>query len=210
MTLHHVNTPTGMAESVFHTKSRDVRQPCQDDLIIMSGPWQHPKPQQSQLRLVKIPELVLHALALGKAEGISAEFVTPYVAGSECTNLWRMRSEQIVNTPEDAPWITRFVVVPNVRTPVGLAGFHGAPDEVGIVEIGYRIDPEHRRQGYARQALETLLDIAKNHPNVQIVRATISPDNIASRALVDAYGFREVGDQWDDEDGLEIILEVAT
>jgi len=35
----------------------------------------------------------------------------------------------------------------------------------------------------------------------------ISPDNLASRALVSQYGFVEVGEQWDDEDGLETIFE---
>jgi RimJ/RimL family protein N-acetyltransferase len=77
-----------------------------------------------------------------------------------------------------------------------------------MVEIGYRIDPEQRRKGYARQSVETLLAIARAHPDVQVVRATISPDNHASLSLVEGYGFTEVGEQWDDEDGLEIIFEV--
>ncbi|EPR75350.1 putative acetyltransferase GNAT family [Leifsonia rubra CMS 76R] len=69
--------------------------------------------------------------------------------------------------------------------------------------------PEHRRKGYARQALETLLAVASTSANVHIIRATISPDNHVSRSLVEGYGFTEVGEQWDDEEGLEIIFEVA-
>lgn len=79
-----------------------------------------------------------------------------------------------------------------------------------MVEIGYRIDPIQRRKGYARRALETLLAVARAHPDVRVARVTIGPDNHASRSLVEGYGFEEVGEQWDDEDGLEIILEVAT
>ncbi|WP_394771571.1 GNAT family N-acetyltransferase [Lacisediminihabitans sp.] len=71
----------------------------------------------------------------------------------------------------------------------------------------YRIDPAHRRRGYARSALEILLATARADSRVSVVRATVSPDNTASRALIDQYGFREVGEQWDDEDGLEVILE---
>jgi [ribosomal protein S5]-alanine N-acetyltransferase len=41
-----------------------------------------------------------------------------------------------------------------------------------------------------------------------VVRATISPGNTASRRLVEQYGFVEVGEQLDDEDGLEIVYEV--
>jgi ribosomal-protein-alanine N-acetyltransferase len=44
---------------------------------------------------------------------------------------------------------------------------------------------------------------------VQVVRATISPDNAASLALVADYGFIRTGEQWDEEDGLEIIFEVT-
>ncbi len=135
--------------------------------------------------------------------------VTPYLLGQECAALWRMRSRQITNAPADAPWVTRFVVVPGVNAPVGLAGFHGPPDGVGMVEVGYRIDPGQRRKGYARQALETLLAVARAHPDVRIVRATIGPDNHVSRLLVNGYGFEEVGEQWDDQDGVEVIFEVA-
>jgi hypothetical protein len=39
------------------------------------------------------------------------------------------------------------------------------------------------------------------------VRASIRPDNTASRDLVLSYGFVAVGEQQDDVDGLEIIYE---
>ena len=44
---------------------------------------------------------------------------------------------------------------------------------------------------------------------MRIVRATIAPDNAISRALVTAHGFLEVGEQWDDSEGLEIIYETT-
>ena len=40
------------------------------------------------------------------------------------------------------------------------------------------------------------------------MRATTSPDNIASNRLVAPYGFIEVGEQRGDEDGLETSYEV--
>ncbi len=76
-----------------------------------------------------------------------------------------------------------------------------------MVEVGYEIDPAFRRKGYARAALVALIKWAKEDAAIQMIRATISPDNLASRALVSQYGFVEVGEQWDDEDGLETIFE---
>jgi hypothetical protein len=40
------------------------------------------------------------------------------------------------------------------------------------------------------------------------VRVTISPDNAASLATIAGFGFVRVGEQWDEQDGLEIIFEV--
>jgi RimJ/RimL family protein N-acetyltransferase len=77
-----------------------------------------------------------------------------------------------------------------------------------MVEIGYAVDPAHRRRGYARAALESLLARAAHEPQVRTVRVTISPDNTASHRLASQYGFVEVGEEWDDEDGLGIIYEV--
>lgn len=178
-------------------------------MIIASTPWDHPEPKQSRLHLDVVPEGVLHALAAGNSASLPLRYVSPYLASRACLSLWRMRSKQVNDTPTDAPWITRFIVVPESTAPVGLAGFHGPPDDAGMVEVGYRVDPEHRRKGYARRSLETLLAVAQRHPDVRVVRATISPDNAASRALIERYGFVEVGEQWDDEDGLEIIYEIA-
>lgn len=76
------------------------------------------------------------------------------------------------------------------------------------MEVGYAVDPAFRRQGYARAALVALLKWAREDAAIHKVRASIAPDNLASLALVSQYGFVKVGEQWDDEDGLEVIFEV--
>ena len=77
-----------------------------------------------------------------------------------------------------------------------------------MVEVGYAVLPELRRRGYARAALEALLRRAAAEERVRVVRASISPENVASLALVAQYGFVLVGEQWDEEDGRELVLEV--
>lgn len=178
-------------------------------MATLSSPWLHPEPTPHRLRLDIVPEEVLHGLAMQDPAVLDQHWVSAYLAGPECAGLWRRRSRQLHDLPMDAPWITRFIVDPEVASPVGLAGFHGAPDEAGMVEIGYRVDPSFRRRGYARRSLETLLDVARQHPDVRTVRATVSPNNAASLALIEAYGFTETGEQWDEEDGREIIYEVS-
>lgn len=120
--------------------------------------------------------------------------------------LWNYRLKQLEAQPEAAGWIARAVVAePDVV--IGYAGYHGPPDERGMVEVGYTVDPGYRRQGYATAILAALLERAAAEPAVQVVRASISPDNVASLATIAKFGFTQIGEQWDDEDGLELLFE---
>jgi RimJ/RimL family protein N-acetyltransferase len=118
--------------------------------------------------------------------------------------LWRIRLADIRQDPEAAGWIARAAVNEQGEV-VGHGGFHGPPDEDGIVEVAYSVDPRHRRQGYARAMLRALLQRADAEPGVKGVRASIRPDNIGSKATIAGFGFKKVGEQWDPEDGLEDV-----
>ena len=87
---------------------------------------------------------------------------------------------------------------------VGRLGFHGPADNDGMLEIGYEVFPEHRRRGYAREAVLAMFRWAQRDPAVLRFRASVSPENLASRNMVTGLGFIEVGSQWDGEDGEEL------
>jgi len=164
-----------------------------------------------RVEIVQLDPAALRGLADGDqaaAERTSPVPLSPYLAGPECRRVWEIRAEQVVEDPASAAWITGIVWDPERGLAVGRAGYHGPPDGDGMVEVGYSIDPQFRRQGYARAALRALLARAAAEPDVRTLRATISPDNIASRDLVLAHGLVEVGEQEDDEDGLELIYEL--
>jgi [ribosomal protein S5]-alanine N-acetyltransferase len=76
-----------------------------------------------------------------------------------------------------------------------------------MVEVGYTVDPQYRRQGYAKAILTALIERAEADPAVRVVRASISPTNAASLATIAGFGFLEAGEQWDEEDGLELLFE---
>ena len=159
--------------------------------------------------IVQLPGAAVHALAAGDLQAAEAASPVPLTpAFVELTGVWRVRSRQLDADPGCADWITGAVRDERLGLTVGLAGFHGPPDGNGVVEVGYEIDPEHRRRGYARAALEFLLARAAREPAVATVRASISPDNRVSQNLVLQYGFVRVGEQRDEEDGLEIVFEV--
>lgn len=120
--------------------------------------------------------------------------------------LWRVRLEQVRADPASAEWIARAAVAEPPGVVVGHGGFHGPPDADGVVEVAYSVAPEHRRQGYAKAMLRSLLERADADPAVTAVRASIRPDNIGSRATIAGFGFKKIGEQWDPEDGLEDVF----
>lgn len=140
----------------------------------------------------------------GEAAGVA---LTGYFVTEHAQWLWRYRLNQLTTAPSAAGWIANAVIAEPEGVVVGHAGFHGPPDDSGMVEIGYSVDPAHRRQGYARAILSALLDRAAAEPDVTTVRATIRPDNAASLATIAGHGFTEVGEQMDEIDGREIIFE---
>ena len=170
-----------------------------------------PRDAAKHVRIVPLSAATLRALAdgdLAAANRTAAVTLAPYFVDPAWRGTWRRRSRQLETDPASAAWVTNVIWDDERRVAVGHAGYHGPPDARGMVEVGYEVDPAYRRRGYARAALEALLGRAAREPDVRIVRASVGPDNVASLRLLSQYGFVEVGEQWDDEDGPETVYEV--
>ena len=95
---------------------------------------------------------------------------------------------------------------------VGNIGFHGEPGvnaagDGSALEIGYGILPEHRRQGYATEAVDALVGWARTQGIDHFV-ASVAPDNVPSLAIIRKLGFVRTGQHIDPEDGLEHVFEL--
>jgi RimJ/RimL family protein N-acetyltransferase len=163
--------------------------------------------ETERLRLVLLPLAALDALAA--ADPQTASIVMGFPVGAlrpGQPRIWAMRAGQIRADASIAPWLVRLVIERKTGQVVGDVGLHDAPID-GMVEIGYSTRPVQRRRGIAVEAAAGLLSWAATKPGVTTFRASISPDNAASLGLVRRLGFVEVGEQWDDEDGLELVFE---
>jgi [ribosomal protein S5]-alanine N-acetyltransferase len=122
------------------------------------------------------------------------------------------RLRQLADDPTIRQWLGRAMVLTDAaggRRVIGSIGFHGPPDDLGRLEVGYSVEPEHRRRGLAREAIEALFDWAYQRHGITTFIASIRPDNVASLQLAAGFGFRQVGEQIDEIDGLELVFETT-
>src|SRR5262245_2965892 len=120
------------------------------------------------------------------------------------------RTGQVRDDPSVQQWIGRAIVLDDVdgRRVIGSIGFHGPPDDDGRVEVGYPVEPGHRRRGVATEVVRALFDWANREHGITKFRAATSPDNLASQAVLARFGFRRTGVQMDDIDGPELVFEL--
>lgn len=75
---------------------------------------------------------------------------------------------------------------------IGGFGFHGAPDEAGMVEIGYNIIPEYEGQGYATEMAHAVIEWVLQKPEITRVTAECLQTNIGSIRVLEKVGMRRL------------------
>lgn len=100
---------------------------------------------------------------------------------------------RVIDDPNRPVWFGPFYAYVIVRRGDGLAvgdaGFFGAPDADGEVEIGYALVPAARGAGLAGEAVGLLADWALAQPGVRALTARVEADNDASVRLLGRLGF---------------------
>ena len=167
--------------------------------------------ERLELPLLSLDQL--DRLAAGEGANVGAELraIIPIPWLDQVRWLDGMRARQLRLQPQDEPWLLRPILLRTANgglQAIGYLNFHAGPDEQGMVEIGYTLLPDARGRGYAIEAVRAAFDWAESTHGIHRFRASIAPDNARSLNLVEKLGFRQVGEQWDELDGLELIFEL--
>jgi [ribosomal protein S5]-alanine N-acetyltransferase len=167
---------------------------------------------------IRTPRFELVSMSLGFMEALQARDLerasreigatVPADMREGLDHFLEYRSAQLRDDPAVQPWLGRVIVLDDEggRRIIGSVGFHGPPDEEGRVEVGYRVTPDHRRQGVATEVVRALLDWANREHGVTRFRAATAPDNVASQGVLAHFGFRRIGVQMDELDGPELVF----
>ena len=153
----------------------------------------------------------LEELLAGRASAIDGvPLPADWVGRSE--GVLRRRLAQVSHDRSCEPWLLRAMVRRDTRTFVGRIGFHGEPGinalgTPGAVELGYTVEPEFRRRGFAEEAISGMIAWARAR-SVSRFMASIGPDNVPSLHLAAKLGFTRIAEVLDEEDGPEIVFEL--
>jgi RimJ/RimL family protein N-acetyltransferase len=92
--------------------------------------------------------------------------------------------------PLQSEWFTSWeIILKSINTTIGGIGFLGYPNEDGETEIGFMIDQQYHRMGYALEAIAGMIAWAYRDKNTKYILAQTVPENLASRQLLIKAGF---------------------
>jgi RimJ/RimL family protein N-acetyltransferase len=100
--------------------------------------------------------------------------------------------EQMEKAPSEPAW-DWIAIHRKDQAVIGGIGFMGAPDEEGVVEMGYDVVPEYRRQGYATEMARSLITWAFQEAGIKVVTASCLDDNVGSIKVLENVGMRRLG-----------------
>ena len=151
-------------------------------------------------------------LAVDRADArlwIDRGFANPYRHLVDGPGPLPHRIPRVRANPGMAPYLLRLAVLREQGAIIGSAGFHDLPDDRGMIEIGYGIEPAFREQGFGRELLHGMWRWVIEQPDVRVLRYTVSVSNAVSQHIVRGLGFTHLGVQEDEEDGPEDIFEMT-
>ncbi len=128
-----------------------------------------------------------------------------------------MRRDQYRSDAQFPYWGVRAIVLHAPRVMIGRIGFHESPDPPHLralapnaIEFGYSIFPEYRGRGFATEAVHALMNWCAQHREIENFVLSIAPENVLSQAIARRFGFKKVGEQIDECDGLEEMFLLPT
>lgn len=165
----------------------------------------------SRLQLVALLPATLEFLSVHDAEGASRsqgiDLSGDFLSSLDHSFLLRQLAG-MKQRPSGRGWFVRAIVREEDGAVIGQCGFHGTPDDVGRAEIGYTVFEAFRRNGYAAESAQGLLDWAREQGS-ETVFVAVSTSNFPSIGLVKKLGFHQSGAQVVDTEGEMFVFELS-
>lgn len=103
--------------------------------------------------------------------------------------------DAIRRDPDARLWGDRLMVLHDGgrRVIVGSIVFHGRPGDNGVAEVGYGVEDDSQRKGYATEAVQASVEWALTQRECRAVEAATFAWNLASIRVLEKVGMCRVG-----------------
>ncbi|SHK24852.1 Protein N-acetyltransferase, RimJ/RimL family [Clostridium cavendishii DSM 21758] len=147
-------------------------------------------------RLLMIPmtyEFIVDKLE-GKQSSIEengVKIIKEYWQESDIIDILPMIKDYLKDKEPDGftPWL---IILKKCNRVIGSCGCHGEPNQNNEVEIGYGIDSDCRRNGYATEAVKGLVSWLFEKKKVNNITAECNIDNMGSIKVLKNIGMIEI------------------
>ena len=160
------------------------------------------------MTVLRTARLELAPITLALVEAVMADdcATVERLAGARFPGCWPGRAlierafsasvERIRADPSLRLWGDRLMIAAGAsgeRLIVGSVVFHGAPDDDGVVEIAYGVEPSSQGLGYGAEATCAMVEWALTQPGVRAVTATTFAWHTASVKIIRRAGLEHCG-----------------
>lgn len=142
------------------------------------------------IETLRTPRLILRQLEKGDAKTLHSVF-----ADAQTMQYWWRAPHQVLAETQAAVALNAeqggecacWAITTDGDTALGWINLRNKRE--GVAEVGYILNRDHWRQGYAREALSAIIDYGFTVPRLRRIAADVDPDNAASVALLRSLGF---------------------
>ena len=163
-----------------------------------------PAIRTERVELVSMSLAFMKALAAGDMDAATREMdaALPRDLPAQLASFLSYRIPALEADPASQPWLGRTIVWTHPdgrREVIGTIGFHAPPD------ASRTLSRPNRRKGIATECVRAILAWAESQ-GIHRFQASVAPGNVASLAIVNSFGFHQVGCQMDEIDGEELVF----
>lgn len=141
------------------------------------------------MKKIETERLTMEIMSVRELLALAEEY---RLSDPELCKAYREMAQVYEEHPDEHEWYTSWRISTKDGVEVGDADFKGLGSD-GHIEIGYGIRPEHRRCGYATEAVGALCAYALACPEVTAIEAETDPDNETSVKVLTKNGFASTG-----------------
>ena len=136
--------------------------------------------------------------------------IVPDDLPDQLDNFLQFRIADLSIDPAAQPWLGRAIVLTEAdgtRRIIGSCGFHSPPEADGRVEVGYRVEPPTVARASPPRS-SGRCSTGHTAQGVDRFRASVSPGNVASLAIIAQFGFRRSGSRSMTSTAKELVFEL--